>query len=62
MKTEKQEQLTNDQSHSRAETLADLPVIDEQAGRTIGGAPSTRESDVVDIIVAAGPGSAAHIK
>jgi hypothetical protein len=31
MKTENQEKLINDKGDARAETLADLPVTDEQA-------------------------------
>ena len=37
MKTENQEKLINDKSPSAAETLADLPVTDEQAGHAKGG-------------------------
>ncbi len=43
MKTTKQEQFINDKSQSLAETLTDLPITDEQAGRTTaGGAPAGR--------------------
>ena len=37
MKTDKQEQPINDKSHSRTETLTDLPVADEQADGARGG-------------------------
>jgi hypothetical protein len=38
MKTTEQEQFINDKSQSRAETLTDLPITDEQAQHTKGGA------------------------
>ena len=38
MKTENQEQLINDKSHSQADALADLTVAEEQADETKGGA------------------------
>jgi len=37
MKTEKQDNVINDKDISRAETLADLPVTDEQARDAKGG-------------------------
>jgi hypothetical protein len=37
MKTEKQDNVINDNDLSRAETLADLPVTDEQARDAKGG-------------------------
>ena len=37
MKTEKQDNVINDKDLSRAETLADLPVTDEQARNAKGG-------------------------
>ena len=38
MKTDNHERLINDKSHSRAETLTDLPVAVKQATETKGGA------------------------
>ncbi len=37
MKTEKEDNVINDKDLSRAETLADLPVTDEQARNAKGG-------------------------
>jgi hypothetical protein len=37
MKTENQEELINDEGDALAETLADLPVTDEQARHAKGG-------------------------
>ena len=37
MKTEKEDNVINDKDLSRAETLADLPVTDEQARDAKGG-------------------------
>jgi hypothetical protein len=52
MKTEKQEKRMNDKSHSRAETLTDLPVADEQAGEISGGSGGTSDR-FDDLIVGA---------
>jgi hypothetical protein len=37
MKTENQEKMINDKIHSPGETLADLPITDEQARHAKGG-------------------------
>lgn len=46
MKPRKQEKLINDNSHSLTETLADLPVSDEQARHAKGGSDDRPTEEV----------------
>ena len=50
MKTDKQEQLSRDESHARGEMLADLPVAEERAGETKGGVVR-RSGGGVDVLI-----------
>jgi hypothetical protein len=57
----KNQMTTNLKKDLHPNTLIDLPVSNEQADQTRGGAPGERDKEL-DIIFGSGPGTSAHIK
>ncbi len=67
MKATKKENTTNQNINLQADTLTDLPLADERADETKGGAPNRSTGDANgdgfdDIIVGTGTGAMGHIK
>jgi len=50
METTGRENATNDEINLRAEALTDLPLADEQAGETKGGASGTGKTMAAEVL------------
>ena len=51
METTEKENATNDEINLQAEALTDLPLANEQAGETKGGASGTGKTMAAEVLV-----------